>query len=395
MLARLSALLAAGMLCAAPSAAVAAPGAPAAAPAAGQWAQPGYGAENTFYNPGESVINAGTVNGVKRRWTAALAVTDQETCASPSAPLVSGGRVFVTDVLGIAAYQAGTGRLAWRHTWAFPEDESTPKLAVAGGLLLAANFGCQSQSDPDGAVAAFDVASGRQAWRTETDTPLESLVVDKGMAVVSGSSPSDDPEVIGIRVSDGKQRWNVDQYQSPLGVSAGGRVLIGSTSGVQTRAVSVTTGATLWSKPVAWNAVAATPAGDRFYVSAAGGAMICVDAADGAAQWTAASGGNKPIAADGKRVYLAAGKGIEAVNARTGLRAWTARFGGDTGQPVRAGGLLFTAVGAGKPLGIVNAATGKAASPGRQFGTLAGGNAVVAAGWIYLTRGNSLFGYAP
>lgn len=384
MLARLcaAALLAAGMF-----------SAPAAAAAGPEWAQPGYGPGNTYYNPGESVINAGSVNGVKRRWAAPLAVLDQWSCSGPSAPLVAGGRVYVTDVAGIAAYHARTGRLAWRHAWENPEDESTPLLAVSGGLLLAANHGCQSMSDPDGAVTALDVASGRQAWRTSTSIPLGSLVVDKGMAVVSGESPSDTPTVLGIRVSDGKERWSLEDYRSS-GVSAGGRVLADSTSGVQTRAVSITTGATLWSKAVTWNARAATPAGDRFYASGAANALICVDSADGAVLWTAARSANNPIAADGRRVYLVVTDGIEALNAGTGRRAWTARFAGGTGQPVRAGGLLYTAVAAGAPPGIVNAATGKVVSSGRQFGGLDRGNVVVTAGWIYLTRGNSLFGYA-
>jgi outer membrane protein assembly factor BamB len=373
-----------------------APAAAAADPGP-EWAQPGYGAGNTYYNPGESAINVGSINRVKRRWTAALAAPDpswdMSSCSGPSEPLVYGGRVFVTDVAGIAAYQARTGRLVWRHTWEHPEDESTPLLAVAGGLLLAANYGCQSQSDPNGAIMALDVVSGRQAWRTGTDTPLESLVVDKGMAMVSGVSPSDAQQVIGIRVSDGKRRWSLEDYRSP-GVSAGGRVLVGSTSGVETRAVSATTGATLWSKRVAWSAEAATPAGDRFYVSGAGGAMICVNSADGAVLWTAAGKANSLVAADGRRIYLVVTNGIEALNAQTGRHAWTAHFEGDTGQPVRAGGLLFTAVDAGEPLGIVNAATGKVATPGRQFGAMDGGNVVVAAGWVYLTRGNTLLGYA-
>ncbi|MEU7907895.1 PQQ-binding-like beta-propeller repeat protein [Actinoplanes sp. NPDC049118] len=385
--ARLSAaaLLAAAML--------SAPAAAAAAPATAQWAQPGYGAGNTYYNPGESVINAGSINSVKLRWTSALASSQEWSCSGPSEPLVSGDRVFVTDGTGIAAYQARTGRLSWRHTWANPEDESTPHLAVAGGLVLAANHGCQSQSDPNGAIMALNAVSGRQAWRTSTSIPLESLVVDEGTAVVSGASMSDTPQVIGFRVSDGRERWSLDDYRSS-GVSAGGRLLIGSTSRVETRAVSTATGGTLWSKSVAWNAEAATPAGDRFYASGAGGAMICINPVNGSVIWTAAGRASNLIAADGRRVYRVITNGIEALHAGTGRRAWTAQFEGDTGQPVRAGGLLYTAVDAGEPLGIVNAANGKVASPGRQFGGMDGGNVVVAAGWIYLTRGESVFGYA-
>ncbi|MET8147581.1 PQQ-binding-like beta-propeller repeat protein [Actinoplanes sp. NPDC049668] len=380
-------------LCAATLLAAATLSTPAAAAAVQDWAQPGYGAGNTYYNPGESVINVGSVNSVGLRWTSALATSEQWSCSGPSEPLVSGGRVFVTDGKGIAAYQAATGRLSWRHTWANPEDESTPRLAVAGGLLLAANHGCQSQSDPNGAIMALNLVTGRQAWRTITTIPLASLVVDKGTAVVSGASASDTPQVIGVRASDGARRWSLDDFRSS-GVSAGGRVLVGSTSGTETRAVSATTGGTLWSRPTAWNAEAANPAGDRFYATGAGGALVCVSSADGSVQWTAAKGASTQVAADGRRVYRVDTNGIEALNARTGRHAWAARLGAGTGQPVRAGGLLYTAVGGGKPLGIVNAANGAVASSGKQIGTLERGNVVVTAGWIYLTRGNAVFGYA-
>jgi outer membrane protein assembly factor BamB len=368
---------------------------PAAASTSPQWTQSGYGPGNTYYNPAESVINAGSIDAVRRRWAAPLAVAAEGSCAAPSAPLVSGGRVFASDETGVAAFAAGTGRLIWRHTWPDPEDQSTPHLAVAAGLLLVANQGCQSQSDPNGAILALRVATGRPAWQLSTDIPLQSLVVDRGVAVVSGASESDTPTVLGLRVRDGKRRWELTDHRSPGVVAAGGRLLISSTVRTETRAVSITSGATLWRKPVAWRAEAATPAGDQFYVSGPGDTMLCVGAADGAVRWRAAYAAGTPIAADGRRVYQVVANGIEALDARTGRRAWQTLFEGDTGQPVRAGGLLYTSVDAGEPLGILHAATGKVASSGRQFGNLDGGNVVVAAGWVYLANGNSLRGYAP
>nr|BFE67155.1 hypothetical protein GCM10020092_004560 [Actinoplanes digitatis] len=241
---------------------------------------------------------------------------------------------------------------------------------------------------------ALNLVTGRQAWRTATTIPLGSLVVDQGTAVVSGASASDTPAVIGIRASDGAERWSLDDFRSS-GVSAGGRVLVGSTTGVETRAVSAATGGTLWSRPTAWTAEAATPAGDRFYASGAEGALICVGAGDGAVLWTAAKGASTLVAADGRRVYRAVTNGIEALNARTG----SASLDGAPRRRHRAAGpgrraAVHGGRRGGKPLGIVNAASGVVASPGSQIGSLDRGNVVVTAGWIYLTRGNTIFGYA-
>jgi outer membrane protein assembly factor BamB len=62
---------------------------------------------------------------------------------------------------------------------------------------------------------------------------------------------------------------------------------------------------------------------------------------------------------------------------------------------VRAGGLLYTAVDAGQPLGILHAATGKRASTGHQIGTLNPGPVTVTGGRLYLTRSNAVRAYAP
>ncbi|MEU8612639.1 PQQ-binding-like beta-propeller repeat protein [Actinoplanes sp. NPDC048791] len=359
---------------------------------AAEWTQPGYGAGDTYYNPGESIINADSINAVRRRWTVALPEA-RERCARAAAPVVAGGRVFVAQETGVSAYQAGTGRPSWRFTWSSPEDESTPYLAVSGGLLIVANQGCQSQSDPDGTVRALDTASGRLVWTRQVSAPVESLVVDRGIAVVSGESMSDTPTVIGLAVSDGTQRWQLADHSS-AGVSAGGRVLVSRVGGVGTSALSVTTGAVVWTRKIAWAGQAASPAGDRFYASGSRNEMVSVDAATGAVRWTAARKASPLIATDGRRVYRAMAKGIEALDAGTGARRWTVSLPGNAGQPVRAGGLLYATVDGGRPLGILHAASGARASAGTQIGAVVGGNVVVTGGWIYALKGNTISGYA-
>jgi outer membrane protein assembly factor BamB len=359
---------------------------------AADWSQAGSGAGDTYYNAHESLINASTVNAVRRKWTVALPEAG-ERCARAAEPVVAGGRVFVPTETGVAAYQAGTGRLSWRFTWPYPEDESTPHLAVAGGLLIVANHGCQSMSDPNGTVRALATGSGRLAWTADLEAPVESLVVDRGIVVVSGESASDSPAVVGLLASTGTRRWQLADHSS-TGVSAAGRVLVSRVGAAGTSALSVTSGKVVWTKRVAWAAQAATPAGDRFYATAAGNTMVCADAATGAVIWTAARKGSTLVAADGRRVYRALGRSVEALDAQTGARRWTAALPGNAGQPVRAGGLLYTSVDGGKPLGILSAATGTRASTGAQVGSVAGGNVIVTGGRIYAIKSNTLSGYA-
>jgi outer membrane protein assembly factor BamB len=377
------ALLAAGVLLA-PLPARATPG--------DGWVQAGYAAGDTYYNPGESVVNATAVNAVRRRWTVALPEV-AERCARAAEPVVAGGRVFVPQETGISAFQAGTGRQSWRFTWSSPEDESTPHLAVAGGLLIVANHGCQSQSDPNGTVRALSVTSGRLVWSVAMPAPVRSLVVDQGIVVVSGESLSDSPVVTGLRAGDGTQLWQVADHSS-AGVSARGRVLVSRVGAAGTSALSVTTGKAVWSRNAAWSGQAANPAGDRFYASDSRNALVCLDAATGAVAWTAAGRASPLVAADGRRVYLAATNGIEALDAHTGRRRWVASLAGTAGQPVRAGGLLYTTVAGGKPLGILHASTGRPASAGTQIGHVAGGHVVVTGGWIYALKNNTISGYA-
>lgn len=382
-------LVAAGLL--AVPAPVQAAGPPPGGAQAG-WNQAGYGAGDTYFNPGESMINPGTIHAVRQRWTVALPHSVQS-CSRAAEPVVADGRVFVPTQTGIVAYHAATGELLWRFSWQSPEDESTPRLAVSGGLLIVANHGCQSQSDPDGSVRALRLDSGLLAWRTPVLAPVASLVVDRGVVVVSGQSLSDAPAVIGLRVADGTQLWQVADHAS-TGVSARGRVLVNRTDAPGTAALSVTTGKILWTKGIAWAGQAANPAGNRFYANAEGDALVCLDAATGAVVWTAAGKGSTLIAADRRRVYRAAGTAVEALNARTGAHRWARKLAGDAGQPVRAGGLLYTTVDGGKPLGIRNAASGTRASDGTRIGAVSGGHVVVTGGWIYARKGNTLSGYA-
>lgn len=344
------------------------------------WEHPGYDAEDSYYNPHESAINAGSIDHLARAWSVRLRGPGPS-CAGASAPLISGDRVLVTDVLGISAYRTSDGHPLWHFTWPDPIDSSTPVLAVSGTTLIAADDDCHSNSDPDGRLTALDVATGRLRWHVATDIPVYTLAVDKGVAVISGESPSDELTTLAFGASDGKARWQKPLFSSS-GVSADGRLLL--THGNTTSAADITTGALRWTRPTAWTAQAATPGSDHFLVTA-GSTLASLSAADGTVAWTAPGKAGSLMATDGRRVFRAAGRTIEALDAHTGRSQWSRTLPADAAQPLRAGGLLYT----GGP--ILAPATGAVVNPGTTYG----GHQTVFGGRLYTATDSALSSFTP
>lgn len=351
----------------------------AQAAGASAWDHPGYDAEDSYYNPHESAINLSTIGSLTRRWSVPLRKLGEGGCAGYSAPLAVGGRIIATDELGISAYDAATGASAWHFNWADPTGTETPTIAADGNTLIAATTDCFSQRDPDGTILALDLSTGRLRWRVERDAPAFSLVVDKGMAVVWGESPSDELATVAYRVADGKVAWRKAGFQS-ANVSANGRLLLADTH--NSSAVDIATGAPLWAKKGFWQAKAATPASDRFLVTN-GKSLSAVSAATGAVLWTARGGTNDLLATDGRRVFRANGHSIEALSAATGHSLWARLLSEEMTQPVRAGGLLYV----GGP--ILDPATGA------LFGPVHPGAQIINVGRVVSVNQGFLSSYSP
>ena len=357
----------------------------AGAPAAPHWDHPGYDAEDSHYNPAESVVNADSIRRLAKKWQVNLRTSDAS-CAGFSAPVLSGGRIFTSDQLGISAYAPADGAVRWRYNWLDPMDTGTPVLAVADGLVIAAGGDCNSQSDPDGTLTALDVRTGRLRWQLNQDVPIRSVVVDKGAVVVSGSSPSDEDTVAAYAVRDGGTLWTKPKYATS-GVSANGTILIRKTDGYDVPAgesagVEIGTGRIRWTRKAAWTAQAADPGSERFYVTDRTGRLSAVRVADGMPAWTATGTVNEMIAVDRNRIYRASGTTVEALNAADGKRLWTARQPVGSRQPVVAGGLLY----AGGP--VLDPATGAVAGPALP------GQLIIAGGRLHQVKDTALTVFA-
>ena len=339
---------------------------PAVAAPALLWDHPGYDAEDSHYQPHATLTGPAT-----KTWQTSLRTND-DSCSGFSTPVRAAGRIHVGDPLGISTYAADTGKHLWHYDWAWPGDNETPRLAVTDGLVIVANGDCTSQSDPDGELLALDTRTGLPRWKQHLDRPVNSVVVDKSVIVISGGSPSDSDAVAAYAARDGRFLWQRENALTSE-VSANGTILTRATdgSGVTTgtsAALSITDGGQRWERRATWTAQAADTV--NFYATGKNGDLSPVRITDGAPGWTAAGPGNDLIAVDTHRIYRVRGKEVQAVGLTSGKVQWTARQNTEGEQPVRAGHLLFTggtalAPANGEPAGPAYA--GRVIVPGNQI----------------------------
>jgi outer membrane protein assembly factor BamB len=351
----------------------------------GTWAQDGYGPGHAGYNPGETAITTKNVATLAYRWSIVSPVV-RDACGQQDPPVVGGGRLFLTDQRGFGAYDAATGHRLWTVAWSDPADEIAPALALDGSTLLVATDDCQSVSDPDGELTAYNVATGAVRWAVHRDAPFYSMVVDAGIVVAAGGDAGAD-ETSAYRVSNGHAQWNRFNTALPVGVEFGGRLLLQRTDGTGAVAVRLTTGAKIWQTSKNWFAEAA--GGSHFYVDANDTDLVSVNAATGAVAWTAHGDANSnagaTIAVDTTRVYATVGDDIIALNAATGTPAWDTSIGDRTGRPIVAGGVVY-ATDPAEPGDVLDAKTGADLDPDAPY-RMEIGHAVVAGGWLYVTDG--------
>ncbi|MDT4995255.1 MAG: outer membrane protein assembly factor BamB [Actinoplanes sp.] len=369
-------------------------GAPLPASAAGgpTWATGGHDAENTGWNPGETGLVPATMDKIAPGWS--IAATGTEVCARQSAPVLGGGRLFLTGREGVGGYDGRTGRRLWTFRYADPMDTYTPLLALSGRTLLVASSGCQSASDPDGMLTALDTATGRVRWHLRTDSPDATLIVSRGVVVVGGEDAGG-IATTAVNLATGAKLWQRPRAMPANGVSAHG-VLLLTTTQITTHdtngavAVDIATGRPRWRTGEQWSVLAATPDGTSFLVGDAAGALLKVNARTGTTEWTR-PGLAGAIAVDDTHVYVSRVDGeVHCLELGTGRRDWHHTGFHGLLRPVVAGHVLYL-VEQGRRLVTRNAATGRAlpfVAAGKPID-----HAVVAGGRIYLTDGSMLRTY--
>lgn len=123
-------------------------------------------------------------------------------------PTVVDGKVITFGVRGIlSCYDAASGKLLWRKDdfpgkWPRFYVSSSP--IVVDGLCIA-----QQGSEEEGAIVAYDLASGEEKWRSENMGPsyASPMVVEvDGTKVVIAATESN---LVGLNAADGKEMWKI------------------------------------------------------------------------------------------------------------------------------------------------------------------------------------------
>lgn len=261
---------------------------PAAAPN-DAWSQPGGNASK--------VLGHLELSGSPARiWSAKIAGTSGRTRLA-AAPVVANGTLFVMDTEGaVHAFDAATGAQRWQvSTIKSKENRSA---AFGGGVSF--DGGRLYATNGLGDVVALDPATGAEAWRKKPGGPLRGApsVGESNLYVVS-----QDNQLFALSQTDGSTVWAQSgtlESQGVFGAAAPaisqGTVVAGFSSG-ELNAYRYENGRTLWSDSLSRSTIStsvssladidAEPVIDqgRVYAVGQGGRMAAIELASGQRLW--------------------------------------------------------------------------------------------------------------
>ena len=322
-------------------------------------------------------------------WTAAVGGNVQM-----GAPVVAGGRVFVTvtdlargDTGGVVALDLASGAEAWRWTSPVPVRNAP---AVADGTVVV--------SQTDGTVVALDAATGAPRW----SAPLGAGFDPTEATLWASPTIADGMVYVGIQrdfaaldLATGSPAWQLDPVPGAFWQGTYASAAVGGGVVVDTfnRALGgvggwdQATGDELWRLGGAPSiAIEASPviAGDTVYLADGRDEVTAVDLATGQIRWSEALDGGgfdwgyaiagTPAVADGRLFVPTLYRDLVALDAATGLELWRhaarpapvhlthyrGRTDGFVGSPLVTGGLVWIG-GADGTLEALDAATGQVA----------------------------------
>lgn len=160
------------------------------------------------------------------------------------APAVAVGRVYAADSKGqVIAFDLNSGAEVWKVQ---TDIRLASSVGTGEGYLVLGGL--------DGEVLSLDVFNGAERWRTKvTSEVLAAPAVSRGIAVVR----SHDGRVFGLGLADGGRRWIYDRGVPALSVrgnsapvAENGLVFAGYDSG-HVVALRLETGVELWEQAIA------------------------------------------------------------------------------------------------------------------------------------------------
>jgi hypothetical protein len=385
------------------------------------WPVPGGNADRTAHNPFESALTPATVTDLEPVWE----------LAAHGNPVVSGGRVFVTDGLTVRRLNLATGATVWSadlpHPWPEISWASDPFVGDDGVLV---GYGAPNLGGSLWAGAALDPDTGA----VDDTQPFAGIVESlRGQRLVatrasfgSGTPAVFDFSVIDLRTGQemgggyvAVSQGGGERVDFTLGTAAAYESGVGPipphadgnwTQGDAVRAYPLRSGVTCgpddiplacanWTTEVGGLPTAPVlgPAESTVHVGTDAGDLVALDAATGDLLWSTPLGAavsGPPALAGGVLYAGTAGGALVAVDAASGNVLWSAALGSAaTGQPAVAGsgGDAIVFVGTSNGVAALPAAgCGGAVCPAVWSADVAGGAAggpVVSGGHVLVTTG--------
>ena len=175
-----------------------------------------------------------------------------------STPVVQDGRIVTLGISGIlSAFDAGSGKVLWRHDFAKEFRNTSPEFGasmspiVDGGNVIAHVGGSGG-----GAIIAVGAADGVRKWIWKDDGPAYASPI---VATFDGTRhliTQTQSHVVGLSPSDGRELWRLpfttDYDQNIVTPVVAGGLLIYSGLSRPTTAVRVVQQGGKWTTPQVW-----------------------------------------------------------------------------------------------------------------------------------------------
>jgi outer membrane protein assembly factor BamB len=290
-------------------------------------------------NLAETILTPAAVTKVKHLRNLTSPGLPHRACGDGAAtPLPTGGSVYTVGDAQLSRYDPATGKVLWRSNPDKRFDEIYQSLSISANLVLAAGFFCGSESDPGGAVTAFNASTGARVWSAgAADGLVGSVVVGTSYVVTTGEAAgSEGYNLTVLHLSNGANAWNSSPgcfgpFVNPTPPVIVGLVVMGygcdSHGNPVLQGMNIATGAVLWKLPTGWVAQRgdlAGSAGAHLYATGPSGTVAGLNPLTGHVQYSLSQAVNV-LAVDTARVYATCGTSghdVCAYNIGTGALAW-------------------------------------------------------------------------
>lgn len=282
-------------------------------------------------NAAKSMAHVALASAPTRVWTATIPGTsNRERLAS--SPVIGGGMLYAVDTNGaVQAFDAATGARRWTHQTDLEKDFRPSSFGGGASYFEGRVYATSGAGD----VVALDAATGAEFWRVRPAGPLRGSPTVAFNAVYAMTQ---DNQIFALALEDGRILWQDAAAGGDSGVfgvaapaAAQGTVIAGYSTG-EIVAYRYENGRALWSDALS-----------RTSISTSVSTLTDVDA--------------DPIIDNGRVYALGQGGRMAAYELVTGQRIWELTLAGIS-TPVVAGEWIFTLTDDARILAIARS-TGK------------------------------------